>query len=183
MPTTEGKFPGLARFISGSGTSWIGPDGIKADDSAYASTAFSSSADSNMLFGYSFGFTNDDIPAHATITGIKARANLLSVSTGTALVRAYASKLVNAAPTTYAGPLRNVSIPTSAYSLIDLVTGEVQLFGQTWSVDEILASGFGVGLVVTDDGDFPAGTRCDYIQVAINYSVPASGGGFFALAG
>lgn len=149
-------------------TNWDNPGNITTADSPYASiTIANSGTGANYLLGTSYGF---NIPAGVTILGITVEINRYRSSeitsssdiydVGVQLLKAGAMVGSNKASSTY----WPTALASATYG------GVADLWGTTWTPEEVNASGFGVALKVrkTAGGDRTA--YVDTMQITVTYS-------------
>ena len=152
--------------MSGTGTGiWINPGNITAADSTYATVTLSS-ATSHYLEGTNYGFA---IPSNATINGIQVtigryesgqaagndvRDSIVSLMKSNTLVGS------NKGATSTEWPTSNTAASYGANN---------DLWGATWTADDINNSGFGVALSANSTNNRIA--YVDYMQIAVTYTV------------
>ena len=147
---------------------WGNPGNAIASDDSYATCAvgFSTGA-SHYLKATNFGFA---IPADAQIDGIKVEAEIKCDVSGTD----NSIKLVKAGSYVGDNKARGSSVYWPTSDTYVTWGGETDLWGTTWSVDEINNSGFGVGISGTfdPDGYWLVTASIDHIRITVYYSFP-----------
>jgi hypothetical protein len=167
------RYPTIASTVGNAGTSensdaWSGPGNIVSDNGTEAvitAASYDSPDISQLLFGWTFGFT---IPGTATIDGIiveidrrnsagAASDNRVQLGKGTAFADLVGDNKADTAtdwPTTTA---------------IATYGGSTDLWGTTWTPTEINASTFSVWLSVQADA---ANTdiQVDFIRITVHYT-------------
>lgn len=141
---------------------WTNPGNITFDDGLNASVSTTdASADTNYLFVTNYGFS---IPAGATITGIDVYAeNGGSINKQQSSVRLVKS-----------GVIQPVDRATPGQPLYNTVFGSsTDLWGDTWTPDDINNSGFGVAFAVRIFAG--EGNTVDYVGIEVYYTPAGSG--------
>jgi parallel beta-helix repeat protein len=152
--------------VSGTGTGiWISPGNITAADTNYATVTLSG-ATSHYLEGTNYGFS---LPSNATINGIQVtigrfesgqasgndvRDSVVSLMKSSTLVGS------NKGATSTEWPTSNTAASYGANN---------DLWGTTWTADDINATGFGVALSANSTNNRIASV--DTMQIAVTYTV------------
>ena len=172
------NYAGTAATGGGSGVSWMAisstlVDALGADGGTAAQSFLGSSDNSENLNVTNFGFS---IPAGATIDGISVEMNRFANSNNggngvrDTVVQLYkGASLVgdNKALTTTTWPTSSTSVVTYG--------GATDLWGTTWTPEEINASNFGVTLDVTNTSTISNRTaNVDYVRITVAYTEAAT---------
>lgn len=152
--------------FGGSGTSWVNPENALIYDASVASTTFTSTnLTSNYLYIHDFlmGLNSSDI-----ITGIEVTVKKRGIG---AVVDNYIGLVY--------GPVNslNTTTPNKATTevwanLNTTVTygGPTDLWGKTWTYDELDSPQFGIVISATGDGVGYNGAEIDYVRVDVYYT-------------
>ncbi len=154
------KLTGTGTDISTVGTvTWTNPGYITANDNSYALASLSNST-SHYLRATNFGFS---VPSNAIITGITV--NIGRYASGNNVADADVLLLKNGAVTGTDKAITGTAWPTAeanqAYGSV------VDLWGQTWSPNDINNANFGVVLSVSSSRT--RNIYVDYIQITVTY--------------
>jgi len=164
---------GTGASVDGPGTeSWLNPEYITADDANYATAALpgyvSYNYVSELLQGTGCGFT---IPDGVTIRGIEVKIMRRSSSNNQNTWSVKDASLYLLKEGTVAGSDRADLNTCWPEGMTEASYGSSSdLWGTTWSAEDINSSGFGVSLSVTQNG---AGARIayvDYISITVTYT-------------
>jgi hypothetical protein len=152
-------------------TAWTNPGNTASSDDAraVASAVPATTGVSQYLKLTNFGFA---LPAGATVTGVRVDWER-SASAGTA-ISTNSIKLVKAGAV--AGS-EMVGADTAQWTTTDVAFthgGPANLWGTTWTRDEINAAGFGVAISAKNTSGAGVDARIDFVRVAVFYT--ASGG-------
>ena len=162
MATTNWKFAGT---IVGEKITVDDFDKMKTADDIFAVclTAYDAKSDIHILYFTNFGFSSADIPAGATILGIEVEVKRY---TGTSGVTNIYGMLPKGSYYKDGG-----SWPTSAG--VQNMGGNSDLWGRSWTRDNILSSDFGVWLTMKTltDSTF----YIDYVKIRVTYSGGSAG--------
>jgi hypothetical protein len=147
----------------GSGSSWSSPGNITADDTSYATYSLSSHGGSHYLNGTNYGF---NIQAGATITGIQV--TIMRQSSSSNSLTDNVVQLLKGGNRVGSDYSSSTSWPTSMTAAS--YGGSSDLWGTTWTVNDINATNFGVALSVSN-GSFSGRTASvDYMQITVYYT-------------
>jgi hypothetical protein len=159
---------GTGSNVNGPGTvNWTDPGYITAGDTSYATAILGGAATSEYLQGTNYGFS---IPLDATINGITVSIMRMDSSGNGAidadlyLLKAATIVGLNHADTITKWPKEMPAAPVT-------YGGTADLWGTTWTPDEINATGFGVSLSAYNGHpikDRPA--YVDYMQITVTYT-------------
>ena len=164
---------GTGASVDGPGTeSWLNPEYITADDENYATAALpgyvSYNYVSELLQGTGYGF---EIPDGVTIRGIEVKIMRRSSSNNQNLWSVKDASLYLLKEGTVAGSDRADLTTCWPEGMTEASYGSPSdLWGTTWSAEDINSPGFGVSLSVTQNG---AGARIayvDYISITVTYT-------------
>lgn len=160
----EARLPTAAANTNDGATAWASPANALTENAVYASlTPVGGASDALDLTGLGFS-----LPDGSTITGIKLRAKGYRGGDNTRFL--------------FVRPLKNYAAPTSAqtWAWSSLPTsngwfaekgGSSELWGTSWSADDIAAAGFGVRLQAGSGTD--GGTvYIDTAEVTVYYIAP-----------
>ena len=147
-------------------TAWATPNNSQSSNDSYATfTTFSRGGTSHYLKATNYGFT---IPAGATINGILVETE---------------AKRTSSVPTTdlrivkngsISSTLKQISISTTeAYISCPASGASSDLWGETWTVSDINASGFGV-VIGNIINPISGTTSIDHIRITVYYTPSAS---------
>lgn len=178
MAVTTYKYPGTVAsetISGGSSTDWTGLTNIAADDGSEATWGESTAGpdQSPYLKGTNFGFTGSDIPSGSTIDGIEVeyerREGGVTDNVSTNRLRAIKGGSISTS---------NVSTmnTTEWDNAVELITegGATNLWGETWTQSDVVATDFGIALAVDGAGTTPD-AFVDFIRCRIHYTTVAGG--------
>lgn len=163
------KSPALGQAVSCSGTvSWSNPANIYTSDNVHASVSLANFAHSRCLNATQFGFA---IPAGSTINGIQVRVEE-DTSASNSILNDTNFKLLKAGVPVGTRKTSPPYFPTTeAYVTYGNST---DLWGTTWTVDEINNTGFGMSVQVSNDGGGPTlVATVDHITIEVFYTPPS----------
>ena len=147
---------------------WINPGNAGVEDAASA-TADVTPGESHYLKATAFGF---QIPATATVLGVQARIKAMH-NNGSSSARIERIRLVKGGviQTTDRGPGASLTLGTLTWSTFG---GAADLWGTTWTPDDVNASGFGVatsGKMTSGAGDT---VFVDVLELTVFYTRPVT---------
>ena len=150
---------------------WTNPSNAGASDDVYAVvvlTVAGSQLVSHYLKATNFGFS---IPTGATINGIVVE---IERKTDNAFIKDNAVRIIKGGNigTTDKSLVANWS-GTEAYFTYG---SSSDLWGETWTADDINASTFGVGLSVIFNGGTTSTNSVDHIRITVYYTAAVGGG-------
>ncbi len=160
---------GTGANVNGPGTvSWSNPGYITVDDTNYATSVLGNSATSEYLRGTNYGFA---IPSGATINGITVSIMRQSSSnTSGDSVDDVDLRLLKAGVIGGTDKAVTTDWPTSMTAAS--YGGVADMWGTTWTPEEINAANFGVSLsVLNESGSSGRTASVDYIQVTVTYTL------------
>lgn len=181
MAVTSYKFPGTVAndTSSGAGTAWTNPGNVSVDDTSEAAWSVPTvhTNPSQYLKCTNFGFTTADVPAGSTINGIEMQyrrrmgssadgvttANMREVKGGT--IGGSNVSTMNVAAWAFSG--------TEAGSENIVEGGAANLWNNTWTAADVIASTFGCAIAATGSGSTPD-AFIDYVEMRIYYTAPAA---------
>jgi hypothetical protein len=183
MPKTISNYGSISEVVASGLTSpvtWSNPNNGLANDGSYTTASFSvGNVNSNFLYIHGFSL---NVPASAVIEGITVSIKKQGVGpvTDTEVYLAYNDGgEIALSPTNFAA-VGN----WSGVAQVKLYGGSTNLWGLTWTPDDINHSDFGLAIDCTGDGSASNQARIDSIQITITYhdvySNVGSGGGFVA---
>lgn len=164
-------------IYAGSGASsgfpvWSNPGNGRLDDGLFASCNVTAGNNSGNLQMSSFGFS---LPSTATISGIKVEVKCKQGAPGTGDIIDGGFKLLKAGVIT--GTARSAAGSWSTTSTYRTYGGSSDLWGTTWTYNDINNPGFGVNIVANEDGGInPRTAYVDATRITIYYTIPATGG-------
>lgn len=164
---------GTGASVDGPGTeSWINPEYITADDANYATVALPAYVSyyhvSEYLQGTGCGF---EIPDGATISGIEVKIMRRSSSNNQDTWSVKDASLNLLKEGTIAGSDRADINTCWPQEMTEASYGSPSdLWGTTWSAEDINRSGFGVSLSVTQNGSDARTAYVDYITITVTYT-------------
>jgi len=163
------NLPGAGVNLTGIGTvAWSDPGYITIVGSDATASVTSGGGITNYLLGTQFGFA---IPSGSMINGITVEIYRRTVGNPNPELRDYEVKLVkggtivgdNKADTT-------TDWPHGGYAMVTY-GGPADKWGETWSVDDINSSEFGVVLaVINQNATNDKSARVDYMQITVEYT-------------
>jgi hypothetical protein len=161
----------VAIDTSGGGTvTWNNYANVTANDGNSASAIFSTVTNSNYIKATNFGFS---IPTGKLITGIAVFVN--KRKTGSDTIKDDDIKLVKG------GEIQTVDKAESTAWLttptLSTYGGVSDLWGGTWTVNDVNNSGFGVVVSAKDETGSSGTALIDYIGIIITYTDQPVGGG------
>lgn len=170
MTTAGPSYAGTAADDATVGTiSWANPTNATASDNSRADATLTTGTISHYLKATNFGFS---IPAVATINGITVAWELLDQS---AIVRAidYAVRIVKGGTIGATDKGRGATAWPGSDAFVSF-GGESDLWGETWTVDDINASTFGAAISAkTGDPGYSGHAYIDSVRITITYTLPA----------
>jgi hypothetical protein len=150
----------------GANPAWSNPGEIVAVGAPYASvTLTSSTSPSDYLRASNFRFM---IPAGSTIDGITVVINRY-MSGGTRTVSDNVVRLVNASSAIVGSDYQSAALWPTALGTATY-GGVADLWGVSWTVDDINDPDFGVVLAVDRTGGGDRTAYVDYIQISVEYT-------------
>ena len=166
------NLPAAGDNVTGIGTvAWTDPGDITAADGTATTVSVPSGGGiTNYLRGTQFGFA---IPAGSSIQGITVQIYHRTVGNPNPQLRDYVVQLVKGG--TIVGDNKadlDTDWPHAGYVLASY-GGPGDLWGETWSVDDVNNENFGV--VLSAKNDNPSNNkfaRVDYMQITIEYAPP-----------
>lgn len=165
LPTSSGpNSPGtMADDASIGSVIWGGPNNAKVSDNAYTSYLSAGSDISHYIQATNFSFS---IPAGATIDGITVEAE--KSKTGSGDITDISARLVKGGMP-FSSDMYNTSVwpGVDAYSTYGSTSN---LWGVTWTPDDINSSTFGFGLSAMGSGTPPITAQVDHIRITVNYT-------------
>jgi hypothetical protein len=165
VATTAWKF---CRRATGG---WSGTNNITAEDAVNANWAMGAGNFTAVLVGDDFGFSDTDIPAGSTPLGIEARIKVSRWPYLVTVQRFSLRKVVG----TNVGNDKSGSFPTIAQVLTKYTLGgAADLWGTTWTVEELKAAGFGIAFQVSNpDAKYSTTCYVDAIEARVHFTPPA----------
>ena len=163
---------------NGTGTAWLTPGNITANDANMATASVTAggigttNATTQALRATNFGFS---IPAAATIQGITARISRLRNNATLGNVTDNSIMLLKAGSTAGSNLAIAASWPTT--EAFNDYGGAANLWGTSWTPADINNNtGFGVSIVANLAAAFFSSTTgsINYVQVTITYSLPGT---------
>ena len=157
------------------GSNWGGTTGnVGALDGIYASNTLGVGQLSTFIKTTNFGFS---IPTGATINGIVVEisgkcASGVGTYGNVRIVKGGTISTTNLSGTT------NAIISTQSYQSLGNSTN---LWGETWTVDDINASTFGVVVSITDTDSAIRNYQVDHIRITVYYTDAITGNNLIAL--
>jgi hypothetical protein len=159
---------------TGAGTGWATVANVGASDNAYATRSVLGGDFSTSLSISALGFA---IPASSTILGITATfehkcsgASSCSTTTGSG-GRIQLTKTAGTAQ----GTNKGTSTAWGTLDSTETLGSATDLWGSTWTVDEVNAAGFGMVVVVANANASSRTASVDYMALTITYSASGSG--------
>ncbi|KKK51284.1 hypothetical protein LCGC14_3116500, partial [marine sediment metagenome] len=162
--------PSTGEHVAGSDVDWTGPESItSSDDSRTVSSSISSGSVTDTLRAAGFGFS---IPSSATIVGIEATVEKRRTAGAGNITDNLVQLVKNGVAT---GDDKSL-IPDWDTSADEIRTygSSTDLWGTTWTVNNINSSSFGLAFQAQVDAlEGSAGTAgVDNIQIKVYYTVP-----------
>lgn len=159
--------------LPGVGTiEWVFPNNITTVGPPYALAVVTQTAITHYLQGSSYGFT---IPSGSTIHGITVVINRQSSGADFPYLNDYQVSLVKDGVIT--GENKAVIGSDWPHSTFEAATygSADDLWGISWTAEEINSDDFGVVLsVINPNTSMPRTATVDYMQVAVNYTLPGT---------
>ena len=167
MPTAGPNSAGAGASQAGVGTvTWTSPGSVTVSDNTRATVTLSGGAQSQYLVASSFGFA---IPAGATIDGIVVEVEKSSSSASNVLdnrVRIVKGGAIGATDKSSATPW--VITSSEAYVTYG---GAADLWGETWTANDINASTFGATISVRNSNVKQLRSAyVDHIRITVYYT-------------
>jgi hypothetical protein len=162
---------GTGANVTGVGdTAWSGFGNITADDNNYATTSTTSTHQSNFLEGTNYGFS---IPSNSFISGITVSIRRYGdTGTGFDVRDAVVSLIKGGAIVGDNKAATSTDWPNSSNEAAISYGSSSDLWGTTWTPEDINKSNFGVALSVTTNSGRDA--HVDYMQVTVTYVIPTA---------
>lgn len=162
--------PGTMGNHNATGTSaWEGVDSAKISDDVKAAVNVSASTRiSNYLQATNFDFSQ--IPDTATINGIIVSLERMQGVSGT--VKDAEVRLVKNYVVGETEKKEDDNWPT--LDVVKTYGSSSDLWGTTWTVNDIKNIGFGFALSVIGSGDLPTIAHVDYISITVHYTTTGS---------
>lgn len=160
---------GTGSNVNGPGTiTWSNPGNMTTTGSPYATATLTTRATSEYLQGTNYGFT---IPANATIDGISVSITRRSSSNaGGNSINDVTVRLLKAGVLSGNNKATTTDWPTSLGTAN--YGSETDLWGTTWTPDQINASNFGVALSAFNQSSYSSRTATvDGIQVTLLFGI------------
>ena len=182
MPTQGYNNPTAAADAGGGSSNWNSlSDGLTSND-LYAECTVSSGGGftSNIIKFTGFGFS---IPAGATIDGIEVEIDWWATNGGMQedIIQLYKAGTLVGNNLSTSSTLPD-SVETTSYK-----GGPTNLWGTTWTVDDINNSTFGLGIrCINTSLKFTATVNIDVVRIRINYTLggtPATATGIGTMTG
>ena len=169
---TDATSPQTASNDDSVGTvAWNNPDNIKTSDSTYSISSTippGINVISNYLKASNFGFA---IPTGATINGIKVEFNKEKF-TGSSDVKDTEVKIVKGGAIGSTNKAETTTDWSESFSYVDY-GGTTDLWGETWTAEQINASNFGVVIAANlkiTGAPFLVGAYVDHIRITVYYT-------------
>ena len=162
-----------ASVTAGAGSvAWTTPGNITAVGSPYAQvTLANTTVVSEYLEGTNYGFA---IPSSATITGITVTINRQSSSTqANNSINDNVVSLIKGG--TLVGTDKGTTSDWSTSFTPAIYGSSADLWGTTWTPEDINSSNFGVALSVVSQSNSGRTASVDYMQITVTYTVASSG--------
>lgn len=173
MPSVGPRSPGTGSNNTSIGSvAWSSTGNITSSDDLSAVTSASSIQTSNYLQATNFGFSSV-LPAGSTIDGILVEVERRRDIGGFV----YDNSIRLRKSTGYVGSNKaNTSTDWPTTDTYASYGGSSDLWGTTWTYDEVTHTDFGVGVSVSLQGDSetPSTARVDHVRMTITYT-PSSG--------
>lgn len=149
-------------------TAWTTPNNAKVSDDIYTTYYGDHGYSSHYLIVSNFGFT---IPTGATINGIVAQVELHGDGTNVTYLHDYAVRIVKGGAI---GATDNSSTginypSTDAYWTYG---ANNNLWGETWTAEQINASNFGLAYATVNGSGFSHTVYVDHIRITVYYTNP-----------
>lgn len=168
MATTSYKVSGAQASVDrGTTPTWGSLTNLGSSNNAYATVSTSPGNNTDYLRLTSFGFTTSDIPANSRIDGIE-----VSIECKASAFRTVYDETVKLRKTSgQVGDNKAVTTWGSADSTV-VYGSSSDLWGTTWTADDIYSSDFGVDFAVNQDAGDSGGavTSVDIIQIRVTYT-------------
>ena len=154
---------GTAADVVGPGAIlWSHPEYITTPGAPYATATVNGAQSTDYLQGTNYGFA---IPDGSSITGIEVA--IYRQATGGVFTDTRVS-LVKGGVITGTNLASGTIWPTSFFTAT--YGGPTNLWGTTWTVDDINSVNFGVALAVGKTGGSPQTVSVDYMQITVHYT-------------
>jgi hypothetical protein len=167
--------PGVGNNVTGIGTEpWNNPTEITTPGSPYATvTLYQGHRSSNYLVGSQYGFT---IPPDAAVTGIEVKINRMASSPNPGIVDNVVSLVKGVGNYSENKALTGTQWPISF--TIATYGGPTDLWGASWTADEINSPDFGVVLAVNrgNNGNNVRDAIVDSMQITVYYGYTTTAG-------
>lgn len=167
MATAGPNNPGTLADDAGVGTTvWADPSNAASSNDIYAVNSVALSGTSHYLKATNFGFS---IPAGSTINGITVEIE--RKASGLATITDSRVRLVKGGTIQTTDKASGSNWPESdTYASYG---GAADLWGDTWTADDINNSGFGAVLAATSSSGGDASV--DHMRITIDYTAPTLG--------
>jgi len=169
MAVAGPNYAGAGASQAGVGTAaWSTPANIVSDNSTYASANPVAGGQSQYLVASSFGFA---IPTGSTIDGIVVEIDRKRAATTT-----FVDNQIRIVKGGSIGATDKAS--ATGYTTSEVVAtygSSTDLWGETWTAEDINASNFGAAISVKNTGvKFTANAFVDFIRITVYYTEGAS---------
>ena len=171
--------PGTVIDDAGVGSfTWSNPGNAAASDNARATVSINSTGGiSHYLKATNFGFA---IPGGATILGILVELELRGSDSDVVEERV---RIVKGGVIGATERATGASLPLLTDAVVSF-GGDTDLWGETWTPADIIASGFGAAFAAqSNDPSPPEDAEVDHIRVSVTYDIPVVGSGGLLLLG
>ncbi|MFA6300726.1 MAG: immunoglobulin-like domain-containing protein [Candidatus Paceibacterota bacterium] len=157
---------GVGATGGGSGTAWVNPGYVVADDTNYATAILNLYGSSESLNATNYGFS---IPAGATIDGIQVSIMRKSSSllAGNSIIDKSVRLIKNGS---VVGDNKKNSTHWATSMTAVGYGGYGDLWGATWTPADINASNFGVAFSVETESLLDRTASVDYVQMSVFYT-------------
>lgn len=165
----------LANDATVGAVAWTDAANAGAQDDAYASAELPGNSQTQYLKATNFGF---EVPAGATIDGITVEID--RYETHSAAVSDTNVRIVKGGAISLTNRSAGAAWATSDADAYASFGGAADLWGETWTPDDINAADFGVVFnAVAAMGAFPFGANVfvDHIRITVHYTAAAAPGG------
>lgn len=173
LPTSSAKGSGTAADNGGGVDAWTNITNAQGTaDATYATCAMVIGDTSNFAKLTNYGFTSSDVPAGATINGI--RVNITNHANNASGVTPTTVEIVKGGTVqTTQNKGTSVALPTTDTTTTYGATND--LWGVTWAQTDITSSGFGMTVQYTSAGTRTVSLDCATIDVTYTVATPHNG--------
>ena len=172
---TGAHSPGTTSEIdSGSYVDWANTDNVKASDDVWATSSLNMNEQTETILATNFAF---DVPAGATINGILVQVEARTSGLAAGAIREHNLQMYRDGAAVGTN-LKTGGDWSGSWDTVYDSGGSTNLWGTTWTVDQINAVGTGVIFSAKEQNENDEIAKVDHIKITVYYTeVPVVGVG------